>query len=70
MNGELLINGAWVATDAYVFNAFSGYSEPTQLLHGVNKKYGITWRLPIKLRSERDRYAPQRYVIDMMEDVG
>lgn len=70
VNGELLINGAWVATDAYSFNSFSGYSEPTQILHGVNQKYGITWRLPVKLRSDKERHGPQRYFIDMMNEVG
>jgi hypothetical protein len=70
MDGELMINGAWVATDPYAFNAFSGFTEPTQLLHGVNKKYGVTWRLPVRLRRPSvDAAGPQRYKIDMLEEI-
>jgi hypothetical protein len=70
LNGEMLINGAWPATDAYAFNAFGGFTEPSQLIHGVNKKYGITWRLPVKLRCPYEGKGPKRYKIDMMEEVG
>jgi UDP-2,3-diacylglucosamine pyrophosphatase LpxH len=69
LDGELLINGAWVATDAYVFNSFSGYSVPTQLLHGVHPKYGITWRLPVQLRSDTEQKGPKRYQIDLMKEL-
>ncbi len=69
VDGELMINGAWVATDAYAYNAFSGYSEPTQMLHGVSSKRGITWRLPIKLRTDRERHGPKRYALDLMDEV-
>lgn len=69
VDGELMINGAWVATDAYAYNAFSGYSEPAQLLHGVNSKRGITWRFPIKLRTEKERHGPKRYALDLMDEV-
>jgi transcriptional regulator with XRE-family HTH domain len=70
MDGEMLINGPWVATDAFAYNALAAYSEPTQLLHGVNSKYGITWRLPIKLRHENEKKGPKRYKIDLMDEVG
>jgi transcriptional regulator with XRE-family HTH domain len=70
LNGEMLINGAWPATDAFAFNALTGYTEPSQLLHGVNKKYGITWRLPVKLRCPYEKKGPKRYKIDMMDDVS
>ncbi len=70
LNGEMMINGAWVATDAYAFNALVGYTEPSQLIHGVNQEYGITWRLPVKLRCPYESKGPRRYKIDMMEDVG
>jgi len=70
VDGELLMNGPWLATDAYAYNSLSAYSEPTQLLHGVNKKYGITWRLPIKLRCDYERRGPKRYKIDLLEEVG
>jgi len=70
LNGEMMINGAWVASDAYAFNAFAGYTEPSQLIHGVNREYGITWRLPVKLRCPYEKTGPRRYKIDMMDEVG
>lgn len=70
VDGEMLINGSWVATDSYVYNALSGYTEPTQLLHGVSSKRGITWRLPIKLRTDQERHGPKRYSIDLLDEVG
>ena len=68
MDGEMLINGPWVATDAYAYNAFAGYTEPSQWLHGVNPKYGITWRMAVNLRSEQEKKGPQRYLIDVDAD--
>jgi len=60
-----------VATDAYAYNALSAYSVPTQMLHGVNAKHGITWRLPIKLKDEaREKRGPKRYKIDLLDEVG
>jgi hypothetical protein len=70
VDGELLINGSWIATDAYAYNALSAYSEPTQLIHGVNSKHGITWRLPVKLRSAQERHGPKRYRLDLLDEVG
>jgi hypothetical protein len=67
-DGELLVNGPWVATDAYAFNRFSSYTEPTQLFHGVNQKYGVTWRLPIRLRTSDESKGPTRYKIPLSED--
>ncbi len=69
MDGELIVNGPWVATDAYAFNAFGGFTEPTQLLHGVNSKYGITWRLPVRLRSTGEARGPKRYKIHEMDNI-
>ena len=69
LDGEMLMNGAWVASDAYAYNSFGGYTEPSQLIHGVNSKYGITWRMPIKLRTEGEQNGPQRYKINMLNDV-
>jgi hypothetical protein len=70
VDGEMLINGAWVGTDAYSYNAFAGYREPTQWLHGVNPKHGITWRLAVKLRHENEKRGPKRYKIDGGREVG
>ena len=64
MDAEIIVNGAWLATDAYAYNSFAGYCEPQQLLHGVNAKHGITWRLPMYLRDrEAEKRGPKRYDI-------
>ncbi len=70
MDGEMLVNGSWVGSDAFSYNALAGYREPTQLFHGVNPKYGISWRLHIKLKDESERKGPKRYIIDGGRDVG
>lgn len=70
IDGELLVNGAWVGTDAYAYNSFSGYREPCQWIHGCNPKHGITWRLGVKLRHEGELAGPKRYLIDGGRDVG
>jgi transcriptional regulator with XRE-family HTH domain len=70
VNGEMLINGAWPATDAYAYNSLAGFTEPSQLLHGVNKKYGITWRLPVKLRCSYEHKGPKRYKLANMDDIS
>jgi hypothetical protein len=70
IDGELILNGAWPATDAYAFNALGGFTEPTQLIHGVNKKYGITWRLPVKLRCEYENTGPRRYRLENMDSIS
>jgi hypothetical protein len=70
IDGELLINGAWLGTDPFSYNALAGYRDPTQWLHGVNPKYGISWRLSCKLRTDREKFGPKRYKIDGGRDVG
>lgn len=70
INGELIVNGAWPATDAYAYNSFSSYREPAQWIHGVNPRHGITWRLNVKLRHAAEKNGPRRYKIDGGRDVG
>lgn len=70
IDGELLVNGAWVATDQFAYNALAGYREPCQLLMGMNSKYGVSWRLPIKLKHEDEKKGPQRYLIDNGREIG
>lgn len=65
VDGELIVNGAWVASDAYVYNTFAGFREPSQLLHGVNKDHGITWRMNVHLRSKDEKKGPKRYKISV-----
>jgi hypothetical protein len=63
---ETIMNGPWPATDAFAYNALAAYSDPFQWLHGVNPKYGITWRMDIRLKDTvREAKGPQRYLIDV-----
>jgi len=63
---ETIMNGPWLATDAYAYESLSAYTEPTQWLHGVSPKYGITWRMDIKLKdAKREALGPQRYKIEV-----
>ncbi len=63
---ETIMNGPWVGTDAYAFNSLSAYTEPFQWLHGVNPKYGLSWRMDVKLKDElREAQGPQRYKIEL-----
>jgi hypothetical protein len=65
-DSETIMNGPWLATDAYAYNSLSAYSEPFQWLHGVNPKYGITWRLDVRLKDlVREAAGPQRYNIEV-----
>lgn len=63
LNGELLANGAWLGCDAYSYNSFSGYRAPTQLLHGMHKKHGVTWRMPVNLKHDGETKGPRRYKV-------
>ena len=55
IDGELMVNGAWLGTDPFAYNSLAGYREPAQWLHGVNPKHGITWRLNCKLRHPNEK---------------
>jgi len=68
--GELMVNGAWAGTDPYSYNKFKGYREPAQWIHGMNPKYGMTWRLKVKLKHLAEKDGPKRYKIDGGRDVG
>jgi len=64
LKGETFINGAWVGTNPYSYESFSGYREPMQLIHGVHREHGVTWRLPVRLRDlEREAAGPSRYKV-------
>lgn len=69
--GETMINGSWAATDEYALEGLGAYSEPFQWLFGVHPLYGVTWRLPIKLRARDWRESEKissRYRITLFED--
>lgn len=64
LKGETIINGAFPATNPYSYESFSGYREPMQLIHGVSQRYGITWRLPVKIKDEeKEARGPARYKV-------
>ncbi len=65
LDGELLVNGAWLGNDPFSYNSFSGYRSPTQLLHGVHDRHGVTWRLPIGLKHDGERDGPKRYHVEI-----
>jgi len=67
MDGEMIVNGPWAATNAYAYNSFAGYTEPSQWLHGVKPSQGITWRLDVKLRQENEQ--PKRFIIPNAESI-
>jgi hypothetical protein len=62
--GELIINGAFPATDEYAYHDLSMYNEPSQLLFGVHPTHGKSWSMPIVLRDKNWRETekkPARY---------
>lgn len=63
LDGEVIINGAWLSTDPYAFNAITAWGVPSQWLMGVHKKNGISWRLNVRLRSEHEHLGPDRYSV-------
>ena len=65
--GEMLLNGAWKATDEWALGALGAYGKPTQLMHGVHEKYGVTWRLPIDLKFNGDHKGPKRYSVKLAD---
>jgi predicted transcriptional regulator len=61
LSGETILNGSWVACDPYSFNSITAFTEPSQWLHGVHHEHGVSWRLNVKLRTEREHLGPRRY---------
>ncbi len=60
-SGETIINGSWKATDEYAYDALGLVTKPSQLLHGVGRTYGVSFRFPIYLKFDGDIKGPQRY---------
>lgn len=59
--GESITNGSWKATDEYLYNKIGAYVEPVQWIHGVHADHGVTWRLPVHLKTPGDAKGPSRY---------
>jgi hypothetical protein len=67
--GNTVINGAWPATDEFALESMGAYNEPCQNLFGVHESYGLTWRLPIILRTKNwktEELKPGRYNINVI----
>lgn len=69
LRGETIINGSWAATSPYIFEGLSSYTEPSQWIHGVHRDRGISWRLNVKLRTEREHLGPDRYMINLAKEM-
>jgi len=69
MDGETIINGAWVATSPYVYESLSTFNVPSQWLHGVHRDFGISWRLNMRLRTKNEHLGPDRYHIDLAKEI-
>ena len=62
---RMISNGATLATDQYCYQSLDEAGIPTQLLFGVHKNNGVTWRLPIQVRKPDEGLGPRRY--EMLE---
>jgi transcriptional regulator with XRE-family HTH domain len=60
---EMLGNGAFPATDQYAYQSLGVVGTPNQLSFGIHAPRGVTWRLPVHLRTEGEESGPQRYDI-------
>lgn len=65
MGNTLIANGAWLATDQFAYQSLMVANDPMQMLFGVHKKWGATWRLPIKIKTSDEGQGPQRYRIQV-----
>lgn len=64
----LIGNGAFLATDPFAYQAIEEAGEPCQIIFGVHKDRGVTWRLPIKIRTPDEDQGPRRYKLPMLEN--
>lgn len=55
MDGETLVNGPWAATNPYAYEGLGVATEPSQWLHGVHEKYGVSWQVKMRLRQTNER---------------
>lgn len=60
--GETILNGSIKGTCDY--GVHFGGNEPLQLLFGVHKKHGVSWRLPINCRIDAPKSARYTYTRD------
>jgi len=60
---RMIGNGAMLACDQYSYQNLDASGIPCQILFGVHKKNGVTWRLHIKVRTDGEKKGPKRYDI-------
>ena len=68
--GEVIINGKWPATDEYALESLGACGEPFQMLAGVHKKHGLSWRMPIRIRDrdwKKTEVKPARYQVRLFD---
>lgn len=62
---RMIANGSFMDCDPYSYQSLDAASSATQLIFGVHRNNGVTWRLPIQVRKLDEVNGPQRY--DVME---
>lgn len=60
---RMIANGSFLDCDPYSYQSLDEASSATQLLFGVHKNNGVTWRLPIQVRKPDEGLGPKRYEI-------
>lgn len=58
---RMLANGSFLDCDPYCYQSIDEAGSATQLIFGVHKNNGVTWRLPIQVRKPDEVLGPQRY---------
>lgn len=69
--GEVFLNGSFQATSEFAYESLGAYNEPVQLLFGVHERWGVSWRLPVRLRTpdwKKDEQKKSRYNIKIVGD--
>jgi len=59
----MLGNGAFLSCDQFSYQNIDEAGDPSQTIFGVHAVNGVTWRLPIKLRTGDEKEGPKRYNI-------
>ena len=71
--GETFMNGSWMWTSEFAAQAAGLASKPFQLMFGVHKDHGVSWRLPISVSDypeswlAREASYNQRVITDLNE---
>jgi len=69
VSGERLINGSFTGGDQFSLGAMTTISTPVQMLFGVHKDIGISWRFPIKLDLVKEKGIP-KYHYDINDNIA